>query len=115
VSATDEDLMAFGAACRTLAEAAEALLATLAPDEREGAEIVRQNASRLAREAESGALAGRPRVGALPLSRPFGEWDYRGPEAEAVWDAMGAVDGIWLDRLDSGAALAGLRAQPGGS
>lgn len=105
MSAAGEDLMAFGAACRELVRAAERLLATLGPEEREGAEIVRQAAERLARKAESGTLVQRSRDAVLPLSRPFGEWDYRGPEADAVWSAIDAVNDIWLHRLGRGTAL----------
>ena len=97
--------MAFGAACRELAEAADALLAALPADQHEGARTVRSVATRLAREAEAGALDERPRYGALPLSRPFGEWDYAGPEAKAVWAGIDRVDDIWLHRLGRGAAL----------
>ncbi len=42
---------------------------------------------------------------ALPLSRPFGEWDYAGPEADAVWAAIGDVERIWDERLGGGTAL----------
>lgn len=102
---TEADLMAFGAACRELADAAEALLATLPDERREGASTVRSVSVRLAREAESGALDERERYGALPLSRPFGEWDYAGPEADAVWAGIGRVEDVWHDRLGRGAAL----------
>jgi hypothetical protein len=101
---TRADLEAFAAPCDDL-EAAAAELEELMRRERgeswtEGAGTVRAVASRLAREARHGGLA-IPRPGALPLSRPFGEFTYE-PHGEEVWRRIEAVDAFWDDRLGSG-------------
>lgn len=65
----------------------------------EGAVEVREIAADLAARARAGTLgSGR---GALPLSRPFGEWSY-GAAAEPVWQAIDAVQRVWEERLGGG-------------
>ena len=65
----------------------------------EGAAEVGGIASALAGRARAGTLGGGR--GALPLSRPFGEWGF-GPESLPVWEAIDAVHRVWRERLDRG-------------
>jgi hypothetical protein len=104
VPITRADLDAFASLCDRLEEAA-AGLEELMRRERgeswtEGAHTVRANAARLASESRDGT-PGSGRAGALPLSRPFGEWDYE-PHGEEVWRHIRAVDAFWRHRLGSG-------------
>ena len=101
--ASAEDVEAFAAELDGVAAAA----ATLADDLRrageghrtEGAEEVGGIAASLAARVRAGTLSGRK--GALPLSRPFGEWEY-GEAAEPVWRRIEAVQALWNDRLGGG-------------
>lgn len=102
MSATEADLQEFAECNRELADAAARLIETLRPDVAEGARIVEENARRYAREAGSGELRPTPGPSSLPLRRPFGDWDYRGPEADAVYEAMRRVEHLWHERLGRG-------------
>jgi hypothetical protein len=98
VSSADVD--EFVRLLQELEREASALLVQLEGSGREeGAETVRAVAADLARQARDGRLPGSP--GALPLSRPFGEWSY-GSAARPVWQRIDAVDDFWLDRLGRG-------------
>lgn len=102
---TRADLEAFAALCDDLEQAAAELEERMRRERdegwTEGAHTVRVNAARLGREARAGGLASGQAT-ALPLSRPFGEWDH-GPQGEAVWRGIRAVDAFWAERLGSGA------------
>jgi hypothetical protein len=65
----------------------------------EGAAEIGGIASALADRARAGALGGGR--GALPLSRPFGEWGF-GKDATPVWEAIDVVHRVWEERLDRG-------------
>jgi hypothetical protein len=65
----------------------------------EGAEEIGSIAASLAARARAGTLSGGK--GALPLSRPFGEWSY-GDAAEPVWRRIDAAQALWDSRLGGG-------------
>jgi len=101
--ASAADLEAFAAELDGVAAAAAALADALRArgegGRTEGAEEVGAIATSLAGRVRAGTLSGRP--GALPLSRPFGEWDY-GSAADPVWQRIGAAQDIWSSRLGGG-------------
>ena len=97
VRATPEDVECLATELDGVVRAAEQLERAAANPE--GAVEVREIAASLAARARAGELGGQP--GALPLSRPFGEWSY-GPAAEPVWQAIDAVQRVWDERLGGG-------------
>ena len=100
VRATPDDVERLATELDGLVRAAEQLERELGDDVNpEGAVEVRKIAASLAARARAGELAGG--AGALPLSRPFGEWSY-GPAAEPVWQAIDAVQRVWDERLGGG-------------
>jgi hypothetical protein len=104
-AATRADLESFAALLDDLAaraaELEERVRVQRGEASAEGASTVRTNAAQLAREARSGDLASGG-AGALPLSRPFGEFDY-GPDGDEVSRRIKAVDVFWRERLGRGA------------
>jgi hypothetical protein len=101
VRATPEDVERLATELDGVVRAAERLEADLRRGSAnpEGAVEIGQIAASLAARARAGELAGG--AGALPLSRPFGEWSY-GPAAEPVWQAIDAVQRVWDERLGGG-------------
>ena len=100
VRATPEDVERLATELDGVVRAAEQLERELPADVNpEGAVEVREIATGLAARARAGQLGGG--AGALPLSRPFGEWSY-GPAAEPVWQAIDAVQRVWDERLGGG-------------
>ena len=102
VRATPEDVERLATELDGVVRAAEQLERELRGREGvnpEGAVEVREIAASLAARARAGELSGQG--GALPLSRPFGEWSY-GPAAEPVWQAVDAVQRVWDERLGGG-------------
>jgi hypothetical protein len=101
VRATPEDVERLATELDGVVRAAERLEAELRSGSAnpEGAEEIGQIAASLAARARAGELSGQ--AGALPLSRPFGEWSY-GPAAEPVWQAIDAVQRVWDERLGGG-------------
>jgi hypothetical protein len=101
--ASAADVEAFAAELDGVAAAAAALAAELRQrgegHRTEGAEEVGGIAASLAARVRAGTLSSRK--GALPLSRPFGEWDY-GEAAEPVWRRIDAVQALWNERLGGG-------------
>jgi hypothetical protein len=94
------DVDEFVTLLRTLEDRATDLLGTLHGSGREeGAETVRAVAASMIERAREGTLGGR--ATGLPLSRPFGEWDY-GSAARPVWEGIDAVVAFWGDRLADG-------------
>jgi hypothetical protein len=99
VRATPEDVERLATELDGVVRAAEQLERELPDDANpEGAVEVREIAASLAARARAGTLGS---AGALPLSRPFGEWSY-GPAAEPVWQAIDAVQRVWDERLGGG-------------
>lgn len=68
-------------------------------DRVEGAVEVREIAADLASRARAGGLGGAK--SSLPLSRPFGEWNY-GSAADPVWRRIEAAQAVWNERLGGG-------------
>jgi hypothetical protein len=102
VRATPEDVERLAIALDDVVRAAEQLereLRSRGDVNPEGAVEVREIAVSLATRTRAGELSGR--AGALPLSRPFGEWSY-GAAAEPVWQAIDAVQRVWAERLGRG-------------
>ena len=94
------DVRDFVTLLKDLEREADVLLVHLRGSGREeGAQTVRDVAADLIRQADEGRLASSP--GALPLRRPFGEWEY-GDAGRPVWQRIDAVDGFWRTRLGRG-------------
>lgn len=95
------DVDEFAALLRSLEQAAESLLASLRGSGREeGAETVRAVTASMLERAREGRLA-RDEPTGLPLSRPFGDWDY-GSAGRPVWERIDAVVDFWSARLGDG-------------